>query len=327
MVRLIQKKIIQKVIKILTPHLIKFRKLVGLLIFGFIAAASAQDSVEIECDYYTNANDEYVCFLFALDFIPRNTSVTFIGEHEEGRNESQVDVVRMYFSDIEHIIPEIYTTFPNLNELDIEFSGLINIDQIPTDLPNFAFFISLANWVEVIQNNTFVNVGETLLYVDLIFNEIIELELDSFAGCGELSYLYMLLNYIPQPPVGTFWPLVNLIELDLEENNIGFIDDTLLANSTQLTGLWVEANHITRITPRLLSPLSLRYFGAYENDCIDRYFVLNEPIVETFMHASLQQCYNSFEGLGPDDTRTVRFDYQGPLRLNDEFGNQILVLN
>lgn len=253
--------------------------------------------------------------------------MTFIGEHEEGRDESQVDVVRIYFSDIEFIMPEIYSTFPNLNELDIEITALIDVDQIPTDLPNFAFFTSFANWVEVIPNNTFLNVGETLLYSDFTFNEIIELELDSFAGCGELSNLYLLLNYIPQPPVGTFWPLANLVSLDLERNNLGFIDDTLLANSTQLTGLWVEENHIDRITPRLLSPLSLRYFGAYRNDCIDRYFTLNEPIVVAFMHQSLQQCYNAFEELGPEDRRTVRFDYQGPLRLNDEFGNQILVLN
>lgn len=284
--------------------------------------------MEVECDYFLDSNNEYNCLLFAIDFIPRNTTVTFIGNHTEGFDESMVDVVRIYFSNVEFVIPEIYTTFPNLNELDLEFTAINVIDQIPTDLPNFAWFISFFNDVEVVQNNTFINVGETLFFVDFEVNEIEELELDAFAGCAGVFAMYIDYNRIPQPPTGTFWPLTGLVDLDIGVNRFGFIDDTLFSNNTQLEFLWINSNQIDRITPRFFRTFdNLRYLFAYSNDCIDRSFVINEPAVEAFMHASLAGCYGAFEDLGPDDARTVQFVFQGPLSLSDSFGNPILVLN
>lgn len=245
----------------------------------------------------------------------------------EGMNETNVDVVGIYFSDILFIMPEVYTTFPNMNVLDIEFCALEVVDPLPSGLPNFEYFFSFFNWVEVIQNNTFENVGETLLWIDFELNELEEIELDAFVGCESLEVVEVYYNRIVQPPVGTFAPLTNLLVLDIATNRLGFIDETLLANNTELFALFVEDNRIDRIAPNFSSTFTLEVFAAYDNECIDRGFDIDDPIVLAFMHASLQRCYDAFVGIEPNATRTVRFEFQGPLRLSDEFGNPILITN
>lgn len=305
----------------------KHRKLL-LSIFGLIAATSAQENIELPCNYHLSFFGEYVCELFSVDDYDRDTTtVTFVGDHLEGYTETDVDVVGIYFSDITFIIPEIFTTFPNLNELDMEFTGLIDIDQFPTDIPNFAYFTSFFGYVEVIRNNTFENVGETMLYLDMALNELEEIEQTAFANCGSLSLMYLLYNRVPHPPEETFWPLVSLIALDIDSNDFVVLEETLFINSTELLALWVERNEIDRIAPTFSAPFNLEVFAAFGNECIDRGFDISEPIDVAFMHASLQQCYNAFTGAGPDDLKTVSFQYQGPLSFSDSFGNPILVMN
>lgn len=258
----------------------------------------------------------------------RDTHVTFIGEHLPGFTEEDVVAVAVVASDMRFIVPEIYTTFPNLIELDFAFAGLQEIDPLP-EMANFTTFICFGNDIPTIHNDTFANVGSSLEFLDLELNNIQELEPDAFAGLEETLLLVLLMNSIATPPEGVFWPMSKAIIIDVAFNNFEVIGESLFARNTELLYLGIDFNGIDRIAPTFFAPLreNLMILSAYENECVNRGFEIEDEIVETFLHGSLRNCYNNFMDIRSNETRSLLFEYSGSLRLFDDFGNLILAAN
>lgn len=299
-----------------------------MAIFGLIAVASAQESVELECTFGVTLFGEYFCLIVNAELTDRDAIVTITGNHTGDRTNDDVDILAVFDSDMRFIPEILYTTFPNINEIDFEFAGIEELDQIP-ELPNLAYFILDGNNITTIRNNTFVNVGETMFFLEMVFNNHQELEVDAFAGLAHVQSLYLLLNNIALPPQGIFDPLTSLRLIDFDSNNFGIIDDDLFAENTQLRTIFGERNGIDRISPNFAASFrdSLNALILFENECTDRAFFLQDDVVLAFMNMALQDCYNNFSGRQPNATRNVTFEYRGSLRLFDEFGNLILSAN
>lgn len=293
-----------------------------------VILASAEDYIEIECDYFTLDTGEYVCIVEDVEVRDHDIHVTFIGEHVPGFTEEDVVAFAVLFSDMRFIVPEIFKTFPNLIELDFAFAGLQYIDPFP-EMPSLIAFICLGNDIRVIQNGTFANVGSSLLLLDLEYNNIQELEPGAFEGLDELLILGLMENSISNLPEGIFWPMNNAIIMDLESNNFGVIGETLFERNTQLAFLVLDNTGIDRIAPTFFGPLkeNLEILSALGNICVNRGFLLDDEVVESFMHGSLRNCYNNFVGIRTNETNFVSIEFKGSLRLFDESGNLIFSAN
>lgn len=265
-----------------------------LIVFSLIALSSAQDVVELTCDFSQTSRGDYICVLTNIEFNDRNVPVKFVGLHMPGRTNLDVDIVVVTRSRMPFIIPEIYTTFPNIHELDLQFAGLVEIDPIP-EMKNFRTFIAYSNNIDRIRNNTFDNVMLTLETVDLQLNNIRFLEADAFKGLTRLEFLYLRFNQITFPPIGVFNTLSNLNLIDFESNDFRQIDETLFAGNPRLNAIFADRNGIDRISPRFAD--NLMQLGSLRlnlNKCVNRvFFLFNEQARETMMR-ELQPCFDNF---------------------------------
>lgn len=269
-----------------------------------------------------------MCLLTNVELSNRDTIVTVTGQHLANRTDQDVTILAIYLSEMRFIPEILYTTFKYVEEVDIEFAGVEELDPLPA-LPNLMFFTFIANNVTTIQNNTFSNVYATLFEVDLMFNNHEVLEVEAFAGLDNVRLLLLLLNELPQPEPGTFSPMTNLMVIDFDSNNFGFIDEELLSENRNMVGVFSERNGIDRIAPTFMANFEDLYvFYSYGNVCINRGLQdLDDQLTLAFMHNALQPCYNNFVGNDANSSRTVSFEYRGSLRLFDEFGYLILSAN
>lgn len=293
-----------------------------MTLFSFIVAISSQDVLELECQYEWNEFNEYVCLLIAINVPSRETAVVFTGEHVPGYNETDVRTVVILFSNTTFIMPEIYTTFPNMIELNIEFSNLKEIDPIP-DTVQLQYFIVYFNDVLVIRDDTFATQSESLVYAELMLNDMEILEENAFVGLDTTIIMALRYNELQDIHPRAFWPLTSASLVDLGWNNIERIEDEMFSMNQRLSSLHLERNSITAISPifsrEIRDNLVLLILEA--NPCIDRYFVLDENIIWALMHNSLQNCYANFVGSDGQDTRTITIEFRGALKLYDENGN------
>jgi hypothetical protein len=224
------------------------------------------------------------------------------------------------------IVPEIYSTFPNMTELDIHFSGLLEIDPIPSTV-QLEYFIAYGNNLTTIANGTFATQSETLWYLQLIRNQLTSLEQDAFQGLGEVLIIFLLFNDIETPPPRVFFPLTKLVAIDFEGNRFRRIHHAHFLQNNDVSMIFMENNAINEISPQFAFGLrnNLDILFQYENLCIDRAFVdINtDDIVKAFMFNSQQRCFNNWLQ-NENRTRTLSLDFQGPLKVLDDFGNLLI---
>lgn len=291
-------------------------------------SAADDEFIELECDYFTVDSGAYICVVEDVELRDRNIHVNFTGQHLEGKAEEDVIAFVVLFSDVRFIAPEIFTTFPNLIELDFFYAGLQEIDALP-EIPNLIAFVAFGNDIRAIYNNTFSNVGSTLMLLDIGDNNIEEIEPDAFVGLSELLLFGMMFNPIVDLPQRVFWPMTSVTIMDLEDTQLQVINEELFEMNRNLVALGIDYNGIDRIAPTFFAPLrqSLIILFAYRNPCNNRNFEIVDEVVEAFMHTSLRNCYNNFMNITANDTHSVVFEYTGSLRLFDDFGNLILAAN
>lgn len=302
---------------------------IKLFIFALLSCLgpTAWAQVELECDYYLNPYDEYSCQLVGIEVPTRETEVIFTGRHLPDYNETDVAVITIIFSDTPFIIPSIYTTFPNIIELNIEFSNLVEIDPIPEHI-RLEYFIAYFNEIPVIRNETFATQSESLVYVELMLNGLEMLEENAFIGGENTVLLALRYNNLQEIHPRAFWPLTSVSLIDAGFNDLVRIEDDVFSQCQQLTSLNLEQNSLSEISPRFANGIreSLFIFNLGYNPCVDRTFILNEAVMWAFMHNTLQECYGNFVG-DEQQTRSITIEFRGSLRLYDEDGNIVFMAN
>ena len=286
-----------------------------------LSPALSQD-LSLGCDFFDEYNG-YGCLLNNITVLDRVQNLTIGGEHIGNFTNDDVRIVRITNSNTPFVIEQIFTTFENLRILQIYDSHLESIN-----LPNATHLRDIyvvGNNISRIDNATFVNQPQ-LLYLSLRNNQILELDEDAFVGLASLESLVLIANHIQNIALRTFHPLVNVTYLDLERNNLSSIGNEVFSQNTHLRNLYLEYNQISEITPRFTSGFgsSIAYINLVGNVCIDQSFSVSvgDEFGRILIHNGLRTCFQNFIGTVPE-LREITFQFRGPLRLFDEFGNLI----
>lgn len=292
-----------------------------LLLLAIIDIVSAQDQ-EIRCDFQV-IEDDYYCLLLEIEVTDPTANLIITGEHADGRSDEDVDTVQIQRSTTPFLIPEIFTTFPNLKTLFVSYSGLESVSRIP-DSVQLHHIMLIGNNITRLVNNTFESQSE-LRNLEIILSELEEVEEDAFVGLEALEVFAILYNRVGHLSERTFHPLINVNAIDLRANLIERIPDELFATNTNLETLLLEQNQISAISPRFLQPIraSLQTIHFFQNNCIDRGFELKNDAVWSFLTAALSDCFSNWLQLGRDDVRESRVNFRGRMRINDGFGNLV----
>jgi BspA type Leucine rich repeat region (6 copies) len=305
--------------------LLSNRKVALLLFAAVFTSAKAQNSSSFNCTFSVNFFDEYVCTLVDIEVLDPLQNVTFGGEHLANRTNQDVGAVRIRNSNTPFMIQQIFATFPNVFELDIQDSRLESIN-IPNSI-QLEVLVLTNNNISRIVNGTFSGQSR-LTFLNAVNAGIQVIEDDAFLGLESLVSLVLIRNNVSELSSNTLAPLINARRIDFERNSLTRIGD-IFANSANLTNLYLEFNQINEISPRVLSGIgnSLSTFNLRGNQCIDRYFTFDEEIELILFNNLLSSCFINFNGGEVSETRRIILEFQGPLALFDEFGNIIARVN
>lgn len=219
------------------------------------------------------------------------------------------------------MIPEAFTTFPNIFELEYFNTSLQRI-EVPASAVLEYLILNLNNITRIgagdIQNQT------DLFILDAVANNIQEIDDGAFDGIPNVLVAAFINNNISQITPNTFRSLSSAFVIDLEGNSLSRLDDGLFANNLFLSSLYLEHNQINAISPSFAEglPNNLGLINLIGNQCVNRGFFLDNPDGISSLNNGLQTCFNNFNGT-VTDTRRITLEFQGNLTLFDQFGNLI----
>lgn len=293
--------------------------------FVAVFSPALSQDVTVECEFIMTRYDEYFCHLTDIEVLDRSANVIFEGQHVADHDNDRVEFVLIRDSRTPFIIPQLFTTFPNLVDLEIDNSGVESIE-----LPDNTNLISLLmndNNITRIENGTFAN-NPQLLFMFLINNTIREVEANAFIGLEDMLSLELNENRISALPTTLFAPLVHARHLDVEGNLLTRIEEGTFSENRALVSLFLESNQIHAIAPTFLDNLreTLIIVSLGANECVDSFFVTNTDAQWTAMQNGLATCYRNFnEGTSP--RRRIILEFTGSLVITDIDGNHILTVN
>lgn len=275
--------------------------------------------ITLNCQFVVSFGD-YGCILSEITVLDPTQTVIIGGQHVGNRTNDDVNVVLIYSSNTPFIIPEIFSTFPNTVELEIDFCNLQSI-KIP-DTVRLEWLDVFGNDIERIDSDAFTN-QTSLAYLFLTLNGIQEIDENAFEGLSDLLILQFAINDVEQLEPRTFRPLPNLLVLDLEANFLRSIGD-IFSENRNLQNLYLEYNGIEEIHPRFNVNLrnSLQVTYLYLNVCVNRGFYLDSEVEWGIMNSFLRSCFLNFNRTTSDE-KDYGMEIHGPLRIYDEFENLI----
>jgi hypothetical protein len=301
-----------------------FRKIALFLFAAVFSSASAQGNITLNCTFSVNWITDYVCRLTDIEVLDPSQQIIFTGEHVGNRTNEDVTVVEIRNSNTPFMIPQIFTTFPSIIELDIQFSNLQSIN-IPDSVQLESLILSHNN-ISRINNGTF-RAQNRLRVFNAIEAGIHVIEDDAFVGLESLTALVFIRNNVSELTTRTLAPLVNALRIDFERNQLTRIDNIFSMN-TNLTYVYLEFNQITEISPLLARNLvnTTGSINLRGNQCIDRYFTFEDELELILFNNAARGCFDNFQEVR-SETRRITLEFQGPIALFDEFGNIIARVN
>ena len=296
------------------------RKLWLVIFFAAFGSAVSQD-LNLECVFFDTVYGEYTCALIDIEVLDRSQSVIIGGDHIGNRTNEDVEIVWIFLSNTPFMIQEIFSTFTNMIELEIDFSNLQSI-EIP-DTVQLEWLDLFGNDIRRIESDAFRN-QSSLVFCFLSFNWIESIAEDAFESLTNLILLEFVLNDLEQFEPATFNPLTNILYLDFEANLLTSVGD-LFSENTNLQSLYLEDNLIREIHPHFNANLrnNLRVIYLFDNNCINMGFSgLQDEVLWAIFNSVLRTCFHNFNGTTTEG-KNLGVSFNGPLRIFDEFGNLI----
>lgn len=302
----------------------------SILIFAAILAAlsatQAQD-FNVDCDFQvTGLWQAYTCVIENVT-IPdnENFNIIFGGQHLEGRDDSQVERVHIWFSNIPFIMSQVFTTFPNLEVL----SHGTNLTRIqPNAFANASslleFYTSSGPQLTTIPANAFA--GATSLTWLLIRDCGIQtIDENAFSGLSQLLDLFLQNLEIRELPADVFRPLELVEIIYLNNNLLESLPGRLFEANPHLFWINLNYNRIDAIERDFIdNKQALERLEFRENLCAsDVWDTWFEGVTLDTMREGLRTCFDNFEG---GDVKIFVMELRGHMTIRDQNGAEIITL-
>lgn len=296
------------------------------VIAGLLTAVQTQ-TVNVNCNFSDVAG--YTCHLFGAA-VEDNPNANFVigGQHLPGRTDADVRQIMIFNSNIPFIIPQMFTTFPNVEWFVIFNGGLTRVQSNAFADARRLTGVTIssggtASTFETIEANAF-NGASSLLTLDLTDNAITSIHETAFTGLNLLWGLALINNRIHQLDPIILHPLTSLEVLYVQDNLLISIDGRLLANHQRIREVNFSANQINAIARNFLDNLpNLLEFNMLGNICADEFWRIEGTTTVETVREGLQECFNNFVD---DDVKHFQLKLHGSLTVRDDEGNEIVTL-
>lgn len=305
------------------------------IVLALSVGAKAQNVV-INCDFVFATVLDYSCDLIGVNITDNeNLPISIGGQHLQGQNNAAVRLVRIRDSNVPFIVTQFFTTFVNLERLEMIATGTTRIQ------PNAFNNASSLRTLQIIQSpqlreittNTFVWAWnlEILQIIQCGVESINDL---AFNGLSRLTSLSLDRNQISQLPVNVFTPLTALRMIFLGGNQLTALNGSLFEENSLLENIDFHNNRINAIGRTFVDTLtSLRFLNMIGNQCINRFFAIGNGDQETTVTAlrqALETCFNNSGELPPivppGEVQIFMLELLGSLILRNVNGTEIIRL-
>ncbi|XP_029175127.1 protein artichoke [Nylanderia fulva] len=145
----------------------------------------------------------------------------------------------------------------NLEELYLDGNNLTTVPTASLKGPRAIRVLSLAqNNIGIVPQNAFITIGDSLLRLDLSYNELSHMEDNAFSDLQYLLFLNISHNSLSRFNSDVFKGVFSLLQLDLSANFLQKFPTNALRHLTNLKFLNISDNLITEIEQKYLSSLT-----------------------------------------------------------------------
>lgn len=268
-------------------------------------------------------NNVYTCDINSVTVSDDyNQNINIVGGHPPGWNNNLVRAVRIQLGDIPFIIPQLFTTFPNLFRLTISNAGLRRIQSHAlANATNLELMIVESNPLREIEANAFSG-ASSLRSLDLFGNQLLNIDEDAFVGLSNLRDLLLESNRIRHLRKNLFRPLKTVEIISLSDNNVDIIHENLFANNRHLRNIDLVRNRINEVGRNFIEGLNeLQILNVFENRCVNNIFIVDDTASKEEIRNGLTACFDNF-----DSTVKLKMEVRGSFTISDDYGNEMLSL-
>jgi Leucine-rich repeat (LRR) protein len=277
---------------------IQVLKMKSKVVFFFIVlicgspTINSQSVHEIECEFQFDGIS-YSCEIRGQT-IPddENLSFVFTGNHLQNRENADVEMVKISFSNFPYIPTQIFSAFPNLRGFftsnakvqrlrPFNFANGRNLRLISFEGERFTEFP--ANVFSGATNVSSLNINRS---------ELRTIADGSFSGLSSVQWLLLNENKISSIAPNAFVGLTSVLVIDLSMNELEVLDGRILATKPQLRAFAAESNRIREIGRDIFSGLNrLSSVNLRNNVCINWTTEYFDKTTESEKNERLQPCF------------------------------------
>lgn len=254
--------------------------------------------VQLDCiyDFERFPDQIYRCNLLGVEMFNTNERIIFGGQHRPGKNIMDVVKINIATSNISFIMPELFSTFPNTETVEMRRMNLNHFVEPPRPIgTNKVTSVMLANSQITTLNAKVFNGLSNVIELFLFTNKLINIDENAFYGLENVRLVHFTESSIKTLPSNIFHPLRSMKELVLSGNGIQRINAALFANNPELVSIILQFNRISAIAPTFLDNLiSLRFINLERNQCINQRFNIDDNNTINDIRTALQICFNNF---------------------------------
>jgi len=250
---------------------------------------------EFENTHSALLGNVYSCKIQNAALAGNSERFTITGTHaSRGRKDLSVKFVEFVNCNISHIPDQLFRKFPNLEYLNVNRSGLKNLNPIQNS-SDLKTLLANNNQLTKLDANLFVATTdlETLSFRK---NAIQEVDVLAFHNLGNLRELYLADNQIASLHMNVFSSLISLEILSLSGNQLQSIDLELFHANLQLHEILLYDNKLTAIHPQTFTSLAnLFNLELHGNLCVSKDIRIDDDgEFQELIKNYLQVCFESY---------------------------------
>lgn len=292
-----------------------------LIVLG-VSLVNAQTGA-INCEFsFDEPHNDYICFLRNITLTDdENQTITIGGDHLPERDEFSVNSVIIEDSTTPFIINQIFTTFPYVDRLLIESSGLQRIQ--PNAFANATFlhrvYIYGAPEFRHLPANAFEG-ASSIQELEIVNTGLETFHDQAFSVNGALFMLSLGRNNISALSPNLLRPLESLGMFYAFVNHLESLDGRLFQANNYMRLIDFGRNQINSVGRNFFDNLrDLEVFAIDDNICADdHWYIGGEVTIDTVIEA-LETCFANFV----DDVKIFTMELRGTLIIRDQNGTEI----
>lgn len=255
------------------------------------------ETINVVCDF--RYSPRYACNIRNLQFTDSpSLNFAFSGNHLPGHINDDVAYIIIETSQTPIIINQLFSTFQNAQVLKITSSGLNRIQPNAFVGGNSLREIHISgNPLNSLGPHAFIgSLQVTNLYLQN--NQLNDLDVDALYGLHSLLTIDLSGNQIRTLPSNVFLWRRQIRQINLDNNSIEILPGDIFRDNPVVNTIALSDNNINALGRNLITGLNeLTAFGALNNRCIDRSWVVGADERTRIIPEALEECFRNYEQL------------------------------